>query len=465
LGITLKNAGIESFTIYERAAAPGGVWRDNRYPGAACDVPSRLYSYSFEQDYDWSGRYGRQDEILAYLNHCITKYGLAPHIRFNTAIAGADYVDAGGVWTLKTEDGARIDAQILVSAVGLFNRPAWPDIPHREDFQGPQFHSANWDDAVDLEGKRVGVIGTGASAIQFVPRIAPVAGQLHVFQQSAQYVFPKHEPPPPSGWRAWADRSWPARRLKRLRVFAQFEGVTRRRASDKLRRAGEKAFAAHLKGAVADPDLRARLTPDYLLGCKRVLISNEWYPALQRPNVSLHDTPVNAVLPAGLRVRGGQTIDLDAIIYATGFTTSDYLAPMVIRGRDGRELNAAWREGAEAYLGITVAGFPNFFMLYGPNTNSSGSIVFMLESQIRYVLSALRAMRRRRAQAMEVREARQRDFNDDIQARIGETVLVHEGCHSYFQTASGKVVTQWPGFMMAYRMRTRRVVSADYSFG
>jgi cation diffusion facilitator CzcD-associated flavoprotein CzcO len=195
-----------------------------------------------------------------------------------------------------------------------------------------------------------------------------------------------------------------------------------------------------------------------------VLISNDWYPALQRPNVTLHTASVEEIRPTGLKIAGGETLDLDAIIYGTGFTTTDYLAPMTIRGRDGRDLNEAWREGAEAYLGITVAGFPNFFMLYGPNTNSSGSIVFMLESQIRYVVSALRAMRRRRARAMEVRKALQREFNAEVQARIGRTVLVHEGCHSYFQTAAGKVVTQWPGFMFAYRLRTRRVAAGDYEF-
>jgi len=464
LGVALKRAGIENFTIYERAAAPGGVWRDNHYPGAACDVPSQLYSYSFEQDYRWSGRYGSQDEILTYLNHCIAKYELAPHIRFNTAIAGAEFGEASGVWTLKTEDGERIDAQILVSAVGLFNRPAWPDIPGREDFQGPQFHSANWDDSVDLRSKRVGVIGTGASAIQFVPEIAKEVGELHVFQKSAQYVFPKLQTPPRPGWRGRVEHNWLARRLRRFRVFLQFEGITRQRRSEKLRQAGEAAFAAHLESAVGDPELRAKLAPDYLLGCKRALISNDWYPALQRPNVRLYDAPVASILPTGLKTAGGDTLDLDAIIYGTGFTTADYLAPMTIRGRNARDLNDAWRAGAEAYLGVTVAGFPNFFMLYGPNTNASGSIVFILESQARYVVSCLRTMARRGARAMEVREPRQRAFNEEIQARIGETVLVHEGCHSYFQTASGKVVTQWPGFMLAYRMRTRRVATRDFDF-
>jgi cation diffusion facilitator CzcD-associated flavoprotein CzcO len=428
-------------------------------------VPSQLYSYSFEQDYAWSGRYGRQDEILAYLRHCIEKYGLGPHIRFETPIAGATYLgggdEAAGQWSIETEAGEQIEAQVLVSAVGLFNRPAWPEIPGRDAFAGPQFHSAEWDERVDLEGKRVAVIGTGASAIQFVPEVAKLAGQLHVFQKSAQYVFPKAETSPGAG--PLAD-TWLARRLRRFRVFLQFEGITRRRSSEKLRKAGQAAFAAHLESAVADPVLRAKLTPDYLLGCKRVLISNDWYPALQRPTVTLHTTPVEAILPTGLRMAGGETLDLDAIIYGTGFTTTDYLAPMTIRGREGRDLNEAWREGAEAYLGITVAGFPNFFMLYGPNTNSSGSIVFMLESQTRYIVRCLKAMTRRRARSMEVRAARQRAFNDEIQTRIGETVLVHDGCHSYFQTASGKVVTQWPGFMFAYRMRTRRVAAGDYAF-
>jgi cation diffusion facilitator CzcD-associated flavoprotein CzcO len=461
LAVALKKAGFEDFMIYERASGPGGVWRDNHYPGAACDVPSQLYSYSFEQDYAWSGRYGRQGEILDYLKHCIETYGLGPHIKFGAAIAGAEFDETETRWRIETEAGERIEAQILVSAVGLFNRPAWPAIPGRERFDGPQFHSAEWDETADLDGKRVAVIGTGASAIQFVPEVAKRASALHVFQKSAQYVFPKVEGSPGGGLLA---DSWLARRLRRFRIFLQFEGITRRRRSEKLRKAGEAAFAAHLESQVPDPALRAKLTPDYLLGCKRVLISNDWYPALQRPNVTLYTTPVEAILPAGLKMAGGETLDLDAIIYGTGFTTTDYLAPMTIRGQGGRDLNEAWRDGAEAYLGITVAGFPNFFMLYGPNTNSSGSIVFMLESQARYIVSCLRAMKRRGARAMAVREARQRDFNDEVQARIGGTVLVHEGCHSYFQTASGKVVTQWPGFMFAYRRRTRRVAAGDYSF-
>lgn len=461
LGVALKKAGFDDFTIYERASGPGGVWRDNHYPGAACDVPSQLYSYSFEQDYAWSGRYGRQGEILAYLQHCIEKYRLGPHVKFDTAIAGAAFDEAAALWRIETEAGERIEAHILVSAVGLFNQPAWPEIPGRERFNGPQFHSAEWDETADLEGKRVAVIGTGASAIQFVPEVAKRAGALHVFQKSAQYVFPKAEGSPGAG--PLAD-SWLARRLRRFRVFLQFEGITRRRRSEKLRKAGEAAFAAHLESAVEDPALRATLTPDYLLGCKRVLISNDWYPALQRPNVTLHDRPVEAILPTGLRMAGGEALDLDAIIYGTGFATTEYLAPMTIRGRGGRDLNEAWRAGAEAYLGITVAGFPNFFMLYGPNTNSSGSIVFMLESQARYIVNSLKAMARRRARKMEVREARQHAFNDEVQARIGATVLVHDGCHSYFQTASGKVVTQWPGFMFAYRRRTRRVAAGDYEF-
>jgi cation diffusion facilitator CzcD-associated flavoprotein CzcO len=462
LAVYLKRAGIESFTIHERASDIGGVWRDNAYPGAACDVPSLLYSFSFAQDHPWSASYAPQAEILGYLRHCVARYGLAPHIRFGSEIAAATFDEQAGRWHLETASGETVEADIFVSAVGLFNRPALPDIPGRGDFAGLQFHSARWPAECDLTGKRVAVIGTGASAIQIVPAIASSVAKLYVFQRSPHHVLPRADPGLVA---AGSLRQAMARRLRRLRIFLQFENAVRRRGSPRLTRKGEAAFRSHLEAQVSDPALRARLTPDFPLGCKRVLQSNDWYTALQKPNVELVDAPIAAIGRDVIRTGDGAARAVDVIIYSTGFTPTDYLAPMRITGRGGRDLNAAWRDGAEAYLGIAVSGFPNFFMLYGPNTNAVGSIIHMLESQARYIVRCVAALGRSGASWMDVRAAAQRDYSAAVQRRIGATVLVHPTCRSYFRTASGRVTTQWPGFMTEYRRRTRRVKRGDYEFG
>jgi len=450
LAILLKRAGFHAITLLERAADIGGVWRDNTYPGAACDVPAALYSYSFEPRYPWSGPYPPQAEILGYLKHCVAKYGIAPHIEFNAEVARAAFDAPAGRWRIETRDGGRLEADVFVSAVGLFNKPIVPDLPGRADFRGPQFHSARWDRACPLDGKTVAVIGTGASAIQFVPTIAPNVKQLYVFQRSTQYVVPK----------AMAAR-FRNPCLERLRVYFNFERGIPRRGSERLTAKAENGWRAYLAKVVPDPELRRKLTPAYPLGCKRVLISNDWYPALQRPNVELIDAAVDAILPHGVHARDGSVREVDAIIYGTGFAPTEYLTPMAIAGLDGRELNAAWREGAEAYLGITVSGFPNFFMMYGPNTNVAGSIVYMLESQARYIVRAVRTIARKRVR-LNVRADAQSRFNAELQRRLSKTVLVHHTCHSYFRTASGKVTTNWPGFMFEYRRRTSRVRLRDY---
>jgi len=461
LAVALKRAGIDSFTIYERAADVGGVWRDNAYPGAACDVPSLLYSFSFAQDYAWSASFAPQAEILAYLRLCVERFGLAPHIRFNSEIATATFDERTGGWHIETANGEQIDADVFVSAVGLFNRPALPEIRGRDAFAGAQFHSARWNHACDLSGRRVAVVGTGASAVQIVPAIAPAVARLHVFQRTPQYVFPRSDPGL-VGANSWHEAL--VRRLKRLRIFLQFENIIRRRGSERLTRKGERAFRAYLESQVADPALRARLTPTYPLGCKRVLQSDDWYAALQRPNVELVDAPIVAFDRDGVRTGDGRNRPVDVVIYGTGFTPTDFLAPMRVTGRGGRDLNSAWRDGAEAYLGIAVTGFPNFFMLYGPNTNTAGSIVYMLESQARYIVRCIKSLSRTGATFMDVREPVQRDYNETVQRRIGATVLVHPNCHSYFRTASGRVTTQWPGFMSEYRRRTREVRVQDYEF-
>lgn len=461
LAIRLKKAGIDDFTIYERAEDVGGVWRDNTYPGAACDVPSRMYSYSFEAGYPWSDRFGGQAEILTYLKYCVEKYGIAPHIRFGQDIREAVFDETASTWRLRTASGETIEADVCVSAVGLFNQPRMPDISGMESFAGPQFHSSRWNHDCDLDGRTVAVIGTGASAIQFVPAIASRVGRLLVFQRSSQYVMPRDVRPVAERRGALTALM---HRLDRFGIYAEAERRSRRRGSAKLTAQGQAAFSARLEREVPDPEMRRKLTPSYPLGCKRVLQSNDWYPALQRPNVDLIDTAVTEITAAGARTGDGKLWPVDVIVYGTGFTPTQYLTPMKIAGLGGADLNTAWRDGAEAYLGMSVAGFPNFFMMYGPNTNVAGSIIFMLESQARYIVSAIRHLKRGRVRRMTVRDGVQRRFNAKIQARLDRTVLVAETCHSYFQDPSGKVTTQWPGFMLEYRQRTRRIRRTDYDF-
>jgi cation diffusion facilitator CzcD-associated flavoprotein CzcO len=348
-------------------------------------------------------------------------------------------------------------ADVFVSAVGVVNHPVEPDIEGREEFTGPQFHSARWRHDVDLAGKRVAVIGTGASAVQFVPAIAPKVAQMHVFQRTPQYVLPRLVRDGQSGAASWLKRRW-----QRWRIFWAFETGNRRRFSDKMTAEAQAAFLKHLENKVPDPVLRAKLTPTYRLGCKRVLQSNQWYDALVRDNVEVVDTPIAALTADGVRTTDGRERKVDVVIYGTGFTPTDFLTPMKIAGLGGRELSDAWRDGAEAYYGMTVSGFPNFFMMYGPNTNTATSIIFMLEGQFRYITRAIRLLAAKPGRIMNLRADVMRRFNAKLQERMAHTVMVDADCHSYFRTATGKVTTNWPGFPLEYRFRTLRVRRADY---
>lgn len=457
MAIRLKQADIDDFVILEKAAELGGTWRDNAYPGAACDVPSHLYSYSFEPKFDWSYRFAPQAEILDYLRHCAHKYDLLPHIRFNTEVRAARFDERSQRWTIETSSGARFDAQVLVTACGQLNRPAYPDLTGLESFQGKSFHSARWDHDYDFAGKRVAVIGTGASAIQFVPRLATQAAQLTLFQRSAPYVLPKPDRP----YRPWEQRllrRFPLlHRISRAKIYSLYEtrvfGFTLLTA---VMRVMKWRWAHYLRRSVPDPMLRAKLVPDYPMGCKRILLANDYYPALTRPNVEVVTDAIREVRAHGIVDASGREHPVDAIVYGTGFKATEFLAPMTITGRDGRELHEAWRDGAEAYLGITVAGFPNLFLLYGPNTNlGHSSIVYMLESQIGYVMQCLATLERRRLASLEVRPEVQNRFNRWLQRQIRRSVW-SQGCQSWYMTASGKQTNNWPGFTFIYRFLTRR---------
>ena len=463
LGIMLKRAGIDSFTILERADRVGGVWRDNTYPGLTCDVPSVLYSFSFEPKYDWSRRFPLRAEIHEYLERCVARNDLREHLRLGVEVAGAEFDSEQGRWRIDLAGGEVIEADVLVSATGQLSRPGTPEIPGLDRFKGRSFHSARWDHGAELDGKRVAVIGTGASAIQFVPEIAPKVERLDIFQRSPSWVIPKPDRP----YRSWQKRlfarlPW-VQRLIRGYVWLRLEAFTGAFTRARwLARPYTWAYRRRLEREVPDSRLRERLVPDYPLGCKRVLISNDWLPTLNRLNVDLVTEPIAEVTEAGVVTVDGDEHPYDAIVLATGFAANEFLAPMSIRGIGGRELNEAWRDGAEAYLGLTVAGFPNMFMLYGPNTNlGAGSIVFMLESQARYVVEAVRMLARTRAGWMDVREDAQSEFNAEIQDRLADSVWT-AGCTSWYRTPSGKVTNNWPGFTLEYRRRTRRPEPGDY---
>ncbi|MGH3864922.1 MAG: alpha/beta hydrolase fold domain-containing protein [Pseudonocardiaceae bacterium] len=472
MGIALRRAGFANFTIFEKGDDIGGVWRDNTYPGAACDVPSHLYSFSFEPHRDWSRRYSPQADILAYLRCLVDRYDLAEHLRLGTEVVRADFDGTTGRWRIElggTEPGGAqrrggetVEADVLISACGQLSRPYCPTVPGRSEFAGEAFHSARWDHSVELAGKRVAVIGTGASAIQFVPAIAPRVGHLTVFQRSAPYVIPKLD----RRYRDWHRRMFTrlpiAQAAARLGFWTFFETFTTAVEIVKpviipLR----LSFRAQLRIQVHDPATRAALKPNYPMGCKRILMSSDFYPALNRPNVELVTKPVVEITKTGVRT-ADESREADVIIFGTGFTASDFLAPMEIRGLGGRDLNQTWRHGARAYLGLTVPGFPNLFLLYGPNTNlGTNSIIHMLESQIAYVIDALRNLEHTGAAYLDLRPDVDDAFDAEMQRRLANSIWA-TGCTSWYQTATGRITNNWPGYTSEYRRRTRRVDLADY---
>jgi cation diffusion facilitator CzcD-associated flavoprotein CzcO len=424
-------------------------------------VPSHLYSFSFEPHYPWSRRFAPQAEILNYLRHCASKYDISRHIRFNTEVTAAKWQEQQQHWRISLNDGTHITARALITATGQLNQPAYPPLKGIDAFHGPHFHSARWDHSVDLRGKTVAVVGTGASAIQFVPEVTKVAGKLMLFQRSAAYVISKPD-------RAYSKlehrilEKWPlTHTLDRARIYVANEArVLGFTSFQKAMELYKWLFRRQLTSQIEDPALREKLTPDYPMGCKRILMSNDYYPALAQNNVEVINHGIQSVDESGLIDSNGVHHAADVIIYGTGFRATDFLTPMEITGRDGRQLNDVWRNGAEAYLGISVHGFPNLFMLYGPNTNlGHNSIIYMLESQFHYVLQCLENLKEH--PVMEVRDDVQSTFNQRIQKQIRETVW-EKGCNSWYKTESGKNTANWPGFTFDYRRRTRHLDLQDF---
>ncbi|MFI6501741.1 flavin-containing monooxygenase [Nonomuraea typhae] len=463
MAIKLKEAGYHDFVLLEKAADLGGTWRDNTYPGCACDVPSHMYSYSFELNPGWSRMFSPQEEIWEYMRGCVDKYGVGPHFRYGRQVVGLEYDDDAREWTVTTEDGATIRANAVISGIGALHIPKFPEIPGQEAFTGPSFHSSTWDHSVDLTGKRVAVIGTGASAIQFVPQIAPKVGNLLLFQRTPPWIQAKPDFALPSGARKLLALPGAAR-LLRTTIYWGLETRALGFAVDpRLMRFHESMALRHLERQVPDPELRAKLTPGYTIGCKRILISSDYYPALTRPNVNLVTDAVTEIRERSIVDATGAEHDVDVIIYGTGFKVTDSLQEQRIVGRAGRKIQDAWQEGIETYYGITTAGFPNLFFLLGPNTGlGHNSVVFMIESQVRYVMNCLRLLAKTQARAIDVKTGHQRDFQDRLHRRLDPLVWNSGGCQSWYLDEHGVNHTIWPGFTFEYWARTLRVDPRAY---
>jgi cation diffusion facilitator CzcD-associated flavoprotein CzcO len=463
MGIRLKRAGIDDFVICDEGEDIGGTWRDNRYPGAACDVPSHLYSFSFEPNPEWTRAYANQKEIQAYLVHCVDKFRLRPHLRLGTKVRSATFVERTGTYALETDPGGPLDARVLVTACGGLSRPCLPDIAGLDGFEGTAMHSARWNPGLSLEGKTVAIIGTGASAIQIVPAIAPHVARLYVFQRTPPWILPKPDGPI-SRWKRRAFKRMPLlQRLARAAIYWRAELLaTAFVYRPGLLTIGERVAKRYLRRSVTDPSLRAKLVPSYAMGCKRILPSNDYYPALQRPNVDLVVEGIDTVRRHSIVTLDGKERPVDIIVLATGFRAAEQVAPFEIAGRDGLRLDEVWRQGAEAYLGTTIHGFPNFFMLVGPNTGlGHSSLVFMIESQVHYVLGMIRRMQASHLRSVEVRRDEQVRYNGDLASRLRKTVWA-SGCSSWYLTRDGKNTTLWPGFTFEFWLRTRRFDAQRY---
>ena len=454
MAIRLKQAGFDDFVLLEKAEGVGGTWYHNRYPGCACDIQSHLYSFSFETKTDWSRPYSPQPEIRAYLEHCAEKYELLPHCRFNAEVRSAGWDEGTSRWTLEVESGEAVEADIVISAIGMFNEITWPEIQGRDSFAGTCFHSAQWDWDHDLSGETVGVIGSAASAVQFVPEIVKQAGQVYLFQRTANWVLPKEDEPygPEDLERFSTDPN--ASLSLRDEIFQQVDGSIT--FSDPAVLAELEAAVAASIEVVEDPELRRKLSPQHPFGCKRPLLSNHYYPAFNRPNLELVTDAIERVTPDAVVTVDGRSRPVDTLIFATGFSTTKYLSAIDVTGREGRRIDEAWSDGARAYLGITTAGFPNLFMLYGPNTNN-GSILSMIEWQVEYSLQQIQRIANEGLAWIDVRPEVMERYNEEVQEAIAGIEVWQADCNGYYRTPSGRVVTQWPYSMSEFRERTSKV--------
>ena len=463
--IRLRQAGIDDFVVLERHDDVGGTWWANTYPGCACDVPSHLYSFSFAPNPEWSRTYSAQPEIRDYLRRCAERYDLYRSIRLGTTVTEAAWDEAAGRWRLETSAGP-VDARVLIAGAGPLAEPRIPDVPGLERFAGTMFHSARWDHEHHLAGERVAAIGTGASAIQFVPEIQPAVARLHVFQRTAPWVMPHTTRPITARERRLYRRVPALQAALRAGIYAAREllvlGFVKQ---PKLMKVVEKLARKHMDRQISDPELRQKVEPGYTIGCKRILPSNRWYPALGRANVELNADGIAEVRENSIVTRAGEEIEVDTIIFGTGFHVTDMPVANWVRGRDGRRLADSWEGSPRAHLGTAVPGFPNMFMLLGPNTGlGHSSMVYMAESQIGYVMGALRETRSRGAQVFEVKPDVVERYNRSIDRRLSDTVW-STGCKSWYLDDTGRNSTLWPDFTFLFRRRASRFDPAEYELG
>jgi len=462
--IELRRHGIEDITILERAPELGGTWFYNSYPGAACDVPSHMYSFSFAQRTDWSRLCSPQAEIHEYLRGVAREHGIDRLIRTGVSVTSCAWDEQACLWTVQDEQGRSHRARALVLATGQLHQPARPHLEGAESFAGHSFHSAEWDHGYALTGKRVAVVGTGASAVQFIPEIAPLVERMTVFQRSGNWFLPRKNMRYPALLREVIRRTPGLQTLRRKFLFEYLELLTLaiRNPATVGRVLGARSVG-FMRLQLKDPEVRRRAWPDYTFGCKRILFSSSFLPALQRPNVELVTDPITRIAPEGLVTGSGVVHEADCIIWATGFRTNDFMFPMEVTGTGGASLRGSWATGAHAHLGMTVPGFPNMFVLYGPNTNTSGgSIITYLEAQAAYVRQALTQLRDRGAGAIEVRAEVEAASDRELQARFAGTAWTE--CDSWYRTENGRIVANWPGYMRDYLMRTHELDANEFRF-
>jgi len=457
----LRREGYEDVTVFEKGERVGGVWQHNTYPGAACDIPSHLYEYSFAPN-RWSRRYAPQAEIQAYVEGVARRFGVLENVRTGTEVKSATWDEQRGCWTLET-GGGRHEADLLLTACGQLSVPKVPPISGLDSFDGPAFHTAEWRHDVELAGKRVAVIGTGCSAIQVVPAIQPLVTQLDVYQRSPGWTFPKMDYEYSPRARALFKRFPPLRRLDRASIYAfQEVGAAAMTSQRWLLPLFRAVGRRQINSAIADPELRRKVTPADEVGCKRIMLTDDWYPALAQANVDLVTERIATVTPSGIRDAAGIERAADAIVLATGFASHDFVAPMAITGSEGRSLAGEWADVARAYLGLSVPGFPNLFLLYGPNTNGgTGSVINTLECGVGHVLAALREMERSGASRIEVRAEAAKSFDRELRAALADTVW-HSGCSNWYVDENGNDPSQWPWLWSTYRRRTERLEPGAY---
>ena len=453
MAVRLAQQGFDDYVVLEKAGGVGGTWYHNRYPGCACDIPSHLYSFSFEVKRDWSRPYAPQAEILEYMEYVAQKYGVLPHCRFGCAVRSATWNEARATWALALDGGETVEAEIVVSAIGMFNELVRPEIAGLDSFAGTSFHSGRWRWDHDLTARRVAVIGSAASAVQLVPEIAVQAAQVYLFQRTANWVLPKLDTPYSEEELARFRSDPDAALAVRGEIYRQVDGGMTFSDPDAL----AKMEAAGLGAieVVRDPELRKKLRPDHPFGCKRPLVSNDYYAAFNRANLELVTDPIARIEPDAVVTADGRARRADTLILATGFSATSYLSAISVTGRGGRSIEDAWSDGARAYLGVTTAGFPNLFMLYGPNTNN-GSILAMIESQVEYALRQIERIAHEDLAWLDVRAEPMERYNEEIQRAIAGVAVWQAGCTGYYRTPGGRVVTQWPHSMTEYRTRTQK---------